>query len=225
MKVWLDDERREPEGWVRARTSAEAITLLISGSVVEISLDHDLGDDAAGTGYDVVAWIERAVFERGFQPPTIYVHSANPPARKRMLAAVEAIQRLAAVPQYEADDGPLTDEQHAAIDRAVQSTAGSVRITKSLFTDASEIDETRGTQPKTEGDQSVLSQEILRLADVSAETRAYLLSRGPIFYEDEARFPGEITREWPDGRREIVRRDNDGKIVVVRVVGGSEKQS
>jgi hypothetical protein len=29
--------------------------------VQELSLDHDLGDDARGTGYDVILWIEEAV--------------------------------------------------------------------------------------------------------------------------------------------------------------------
>ena len=96
MKVWLDDARPAPEGWVRARTAAEAITLLMSGSVVECSLDHDLGDDEAGTGYDVLLWIKRALVERGVVPPAISVHTANPPARKRMLAAVEAIEKLVA---------------------------------------------------------------------------------------------------------------------------------
>ena len=39
----------------------EAIALLESGAVEELSLDHDLGDDERGTGYDVVLWIEEAV--------------------------------------------------------------------------------------------------------------------------------------------------------------------
>jgi hypothetical protein len=120
--------------------------------VQQISLDHDLGPDA-GEGYDVLTWIERAVIERGFQPPKIYVHTANPPARIRMLAAVEAIERLAVIPLYEEDDGPLTDEQHAAIERAVKSTIGSFRIVKSLFPDTNDIDEMKGPQPKTDGDQ------------------------------------------------------------------------
>jgi hypothetical protein len=75
-------------------------------------------------------------------------------------------------------------------------------------------------------DVDVLSREILRLADISAATRAYLLSQGPILYVDEAQFPGEIVREWPDGRREIVRRNNDGKLVVVRtIMNKSSKES
>ncbi|MBF4323163.1 cyclic-phosphate processing receiver domain-containing protein, partial [Vibrio anguillarum] len=61
MKVYLDDERDTPEGWVRSYWPEEVIELLKSGNVTEISLDHDLGDDDHGTGYDVVLWIEEAV--------------------------------------------------------------------------------------------------------------------------------------------------------------------
>jgi len=44
MKVFLDDERATPEGWTRVFWPAEAIALLPTGEVTEISLDHDLGD-------------------------------------------------------------------------------------------------------------------------------------------------------------------------------------
>lgn len=57
-----------------------------------VSLDHDLGDDARGTGYDVLAWIEEAVVTRGFRPPEIRIHTANPAARQRMDAAATAIR-------------------------------------------------------------------------------------------------------------------------------------
>jgi hypothetical protein len=66
------------------------ITLLETCGVTEISLDHDLG-----TGYDVLSWIEEAVAVRSFRPPNIHVHSVNPAARLRMLAAIGAIKRLA----------------------------------------------------------------------------------------------------------------------------------
>ena len=94
MRVYLDDERVAPEGWVRVYWPDEAIALLETGNVAEISLDHDLGDDDRGTGYDVIAWIEEAVATRGFVPPTIRVHSANPAARVRMEAGIAAIGRL-----------------------------------------------------------------------------------------------------------------------------------
>ncbi len=96
MKVFLDDERVTPDGWTRVYWPDEAIRLLESGGVEEISLDHDLGDDDRGTGYDIVLWIEEAVALRGFRPPKITVHSANSSAREKMLAGVRTIERLAA---------------------------------------------------------------------------------------------------------------------------------
>lgn len=93
MKVFLDDLRTEPDGWVRVFWPDQAIVLLESGLVTDISLDHDLGDDQRGTGYDVLLWIEEAVHLRNFSPPRIQVHSANTSARLRMLIAISAIER------------------------------------------------------------------------------------------------------------------------------------
>jgi len=59
--------------------------------VVEISLDHDLGDDERGTGYDVVLWIEEAVVTKGFKPPLIKVHSANSSASAKMELGIDSI--------------------------------------------------------------------------------------------------------------------------------------
>jgi len=98
MRVFLDDERSTPEGWVRAFWPDEVIDLLESGEVTHLSLDHDLGDDERGTGYDVVLWIEDAVALRGFAPPILTVHSANSSARLKMLAGIGAIDALARRP-------------------------------------------------------------------------------------------------------------------------------
>ena len=68
--------------------------LLQTGQVTELSLDHDLGDDEHGTGYDVVLWIEEEVALRGFMPPKILVHSANSSARQKMLAGIQAIEAM-----------------------------------------------------------------------------------------------------------------------------------
>jgi len=92
MRIFLDDERPAPEGWGRAYWPSEVIDQLQSGEVEELSLDHDLGDDERGTGYDVIVWIEEAVVLRGFNPPKITVHSANPAARRRMLAGIQSIE-------------------------------------------------------------------------------------------------------------------------------------
>jgi hypothetical protein len=73
------------------------ISLLESGGVEEISLDHDLGDDMKGTGYDVILWIEEAVALHGFMPPKLSVHSANTSARMKMEQGITNIKRLAAL--------------------------------------------------------------------------------------------------------------------------------
>lgn len=95
MKLYLDDERSAPDGWVQVRWPAEAIDLLKTGQVTDISLDHDLGDDEHGTGYHVILWIEEAVATQQFRPPNITVHSANSSARAKMELGIESIKRLA----------------------------------------------------------------------------------------------------------------------------------
>lgn len=101
MKLWLDDERPAPSEWIRentvaiATTAPAAIDFLRAGIITEVSLDHDLGPVEAGTGYDVIAWIEeRVATDHSYRPPIIYIHTANPAARVRMLAARDAIDRI-----------------------------------------------------------------------------------------------------------------------------------
>lgn len=102
VKVWLDDFRPAPTGWIRTYWPEEVIELLKTGDVEEISLDHDLGDhfgrplgvDKERTGYDVLVWLERAVATEGFNPPVINVHTANPVAEVRMLATVRNIEKF-----------------------------------------------------------------------------------------------------------------------------------
>ena len=94
MRIYLDDERKTPSGWVRVFWPDEAIEYLKTGEVEEISLDHDLGDDDRGTGYDVVLWIEREVATNGFHPPEIRVHSVNSSARQKMELGIANIRRL-----------------------------------------------------------------------------------------------------------------------------------
>jgi hypothetical protein len=124
IKVYLDDERPAPDGWVRVTTPAQAIALLETGEVSHLSLDHDLGDDEGiGTGYDVVLWMEEQVFltERGnwgnyynapkrlgqnittrFIPPEyITVHTANVSARVKMEQGIQAIVKMIAATMFE----------------------------------------------------------------------------------------------------------------------------
>lgn len=95
MKLYLDDERPTPPGWERAYTAPEAIELLKTGKVTHLSLDHDLGPEESGTGYNVCLWIEEQVvgFNSPFVPPVMTIHSANPVGRQRMESAIKCIYR------------------------------------------------------------------------------------------------------------------------------------
>lgn len=89
LRLWLDDVRPVPEGWVWARTAWDAIDVLRAGGVVEVSLDHDLGPPEAGSGYDVAKWIEAEAYHGRLARLRWAVHSANPIGRERMAKALE----------------------------------------------------------------------------------------------------------------------------------------
>lgn len=93
MKIYLDDVREAPKGWIRVHTYEEAIEGLKTGRVEQISLDNDLGTEKEG--YDVAKWIERQTFETNFRPPKIWIHSANPVAARNIEATAVAIERMA----------------------------------------------------------------------------------------------------------------------------------
>jgi len=97
MRLFCDDLRICPEGWTLARTNTEAIRLLASGYVSEISIDHDIC-------VPNVEFIKESVRKRlamgeeTFQPIVYYIclmkpedrpkkitiHTANPAAALRM---------------------------------------------------------------------------------------------------------------------------------------------
>jgi|SRR5690606_15040033 len=94
MKVWLDDIRKAPDGWVHAYT-VEALKLLFeTNKVEEISLDHDLGEGLE-TGYDFLLWLEaQAYIGKWKKIPEIRIHSANPVGVQNMKAALAGIKRI-----------------------------------------------------------------------------------------------------------------------------------
>ena len=97
MKIWLDDLRREPDGWERTFNARTTIRLLKTGDVEEISLDHDLGnEEIVGTGYDVVKFLEREAFHGRFwiDPDKIKIHSANIVGSKNMQRGIDSIKLL-----------------------------------------------------------------------------------------------------------------------------------
>jgi hypothetical protein len=101
MKVWLDDVRDMPAEFdCHARAAAEAIRLLSNRTVVEISLDHDLGEPSNGTGYEVAKWIEQMAFawsqdhSAGLPPLRWSIHSQNPVGVANMIQALRNADRF-----------------------------------------------------------------------------------------------------------------------------------
>jgi len=102
LKIWLDDIRKEPEGWRRTLTVEETVGVLESclrdGVCVEcLSLDNDLGEGLK-EGRHVLDWIEMQAYSNPcYVPPrSILVHSSNSAARLWMDGALKSIKRLSA---------------------------------------------------------------------------------------------------------------------------------
>lgn len=94
VRMWLDDERPMPVDFdMHVRTAKEAIEAIKSGRVAEASLDHDLGGEENGTGYEVAKFIEEAAFQGALAPMRISVHSANPIGRNNMNMCINNAMR------------------------------------------------------------------------------------------------------------------------------------
>nr|MDQ3069225.1 hypothetical protein [Acidobacteriota bacterium] len=104
LRVWLDDSRPAPGGWLHLRSVAAVQQLLEAGLVRELSLDHDLGWCAdciregahlrksrqrhcphTPTGYDLCVWmVDKDMWPA--VPPA--VHSGNLEGGARMLGLI-----------------------------------------------------------------------------------------------------------------------------------------
>ncbi|HUF22887.1 MAG TPA: cyclic-phosphate processing receiver domain-containing protein [Vicinamibacterales bacterium] len=103
LRVWLDDSRPAPAGWVHLRSVPAAQQLLSANLVHELSLDHDLGWCAdciregahlrsgrrhcphTATGYDLCVWMADTGTWPA-EPPA--VHSGNLEGGARMLGLI-----------------------------------------------------------------------------------------------------------------------------------------
>lgn len=93
--LWVDDERKIPfEYNCVVRDYDNAIKLIDKQweNIRHISLDHDLGE--AKTGYDIACWIEKEVAIGRYAPFSIAVHSANPVGAKKIMSAIDNINRM-----------------------------------------------------------------------------------------------------------------------------------
>ncbi len=86
MKIWVDDLRPVPQGYMWAKSVNQAISLVEKAEaeneeVEVLDLDHDLGDyySDGGDAIKLLDWLA----ERGTFYP-VKIHTANPVGRENM---------------------------------------------------------------------------------------------------------------------------------------------
>lgn len=98
LKLYLDDVRQPPDGWLVFRPADLPIFMHLARHADFISFDHDLGLDPDGkeylSGYDVLTKLEKMALEKSIWSagaPKMYVHSANPVGAERMRQVINNI--------------------------------------------------------------------------------------------------------------------------------------
>lgn len=90
LKLFVDDYRPAPQGWVQAKTVTEAIRMIMTypRDIETISLDHDI-ENSAETFMAVAHFLVMFLKDRKSITtvlPKINIHTGNPDAGDRMAA-------------------------------------------------------------------------------------------------------------------------------------------
>lgn len=98
MKIWLDDIRPAPVGWLWIKDAIQFRVIYHDhrDEITHISFDHDLGDtnDPEITGYTCLCWIEKVWWnDPNYNIPVLTVHSANPVGRLKMQTLINRMAR------------------------------------------------------------------------------------------------------------------------------------
>lgn len=91
IKIWVDDIRKVPEGYIGTKSVDETIELIEKiekegGEIELLDLDHDLGDYAKFGG-DAIKILDYLAEHEKFYP--IVIHTANPVGRANMERVVK----------------------------------------------------------------------------------------------------------------------------------------
>lgn len=96
MKIWVDDMRPAPFGWIHCNTVNSTVELLQDvqkfGSlkaIEEISLDHDAGDFAHDGGGDYIKILDWIEFMKFRDVPKISIHTMNSVGRENMQRIID----------------------------------------------------------------------------------------------------------------------------------------
>jgi hypothetical protein len=86
MKIYLDDLRGPPAGWIKVTHPDEVISYILQGEAEVIDLDYHLGKDWKFTGLTVLKWLQNEILE-GRTPtvvPEILIHTGDLQAMEEM---------------------------------------------------------------------------------------------------------------------------------------------
>ena len=94
VKIWLDDERTAPKGYIHFHSVNETIDFIENSGYTNIllDLDHDLGEYSydGGDAIKLILWL----LENDYQNNNLYkfhfqIHTMNPVGRQNMQALIE----------------------------------------------------------------------------------------------------------------------------------------
>lgn len=84
-RLFLDDLRPIPEGYIGIRSYKEFVTYITDKGLPDfISFDHDLGLEESG--YDCAKWLVNYCLDYGSRLPQFHVHSQNPVGKINILS-------------------------------------------------------------------------------------------------------------------------------------------
>jgi len=93
IKIWLDDIRPAPDGFLWCHTAQSALDILKMQEVEYIDFDHDLGMYSLD-GYMVAVYIETLAHAKKIKRLGWSVHSDNPAGRERIKNAMLSAERF-----------------------------------------------------------------------------------------------------------------------------------
>lgn len=98
MKIWLDDIRPAPEGYLHCRSVNQVKTAIsfyerkLSDDIIILDLDHDLGDyyEDGGDAIKLLDWLEEnELVDTGY---FFHLHTANPVGAENMRRIIQKKQ-------------------------------------------------------------------------------------------------------------------------------------
>jgi hypothetical protein len=96
MKIWVDDIRPAPDGYVWCQSTNEALRLIVPNieDVKVLHLDHDMGDTFGGDAIMILNELERkshrdAAFAEAVSKIIFKLHSANPVGVENMRRVIQ----------------------------------------------------------------------------------------------------------------------------------------